>query len=1320
MTPSLLSRPLPLFIAIPLFAATTVQPVTEVSAQQAIIRVRTAQASCTHSITEVLSGTTPDDVNASIFSGANLDTRAGSVVNGPDRVFVFGQRAAAQGSDGLIHSRSAKANTAYQDAVTCGADSPVTVNFITGNIQNGGTYLEQPPFCPAGFGNWCWPSINWSNQSVQYADPQTGIVIQRVDSPGWYGVEREPQNFDFAIGGAGYTNAQNILNGSACAGTSATCAQSANSNSIFVAMKGQNYSFAGPGNGNSSGYNTQGVTYDDFLVMLTGKYTGAGGSLVSVCLSYYDSGATCQSASQTITLQTTTSTAGYPANDPGYSAGANHWNAQFQFGEWGGTAPKQSDFGEAWGAASGSSGVTTSGAAVTGHCAASSASWACFNVKWNNAYFYIQGSGCTDGGADICQINGHPADGEHLTLKNAPAAACSTQCNWNSLASGVVITPNGAGTVDIGASYSFAFSSMYEMLAEGDQQVCNPVAVSVGFQADGTTPINPPVPGNLCFIQPQIALNAANGILFLLIPSSGEIRMLDPLYAPQGVDSGDMTGDQNAGQIAFPIAPWDGACGLCLYGVANTNTSGAASLFKATYDTTKNWKAYSHPAWACGACIGGGHAAPGEDPATGNRWTDSPLIYTNISKPSAGLSLQAQIAAHNPTWNTTIWPASGVAADLSRVVVGHALFTLFTNGGYPESLNIFNLSTGLITSWGDTLNTYPMRWCGVHTVFTSSVAPGNFAMVCNYVAANSSGVILGGPFQATPYYVYFSGTPNTNTAITGTSPMEPCSNYTIAAKIQALGATGNICMHIRMKNVTSHTPSAAELALWPSPQNAVWSEPTPLQAGDELALSQYMGTGENDLVAAVTTGVSDSQCSSDCLDVVLARGVPSNNLPVANVNGWSVQAGPTLGSCGQSGGCTPGVGAWIPGNTSGAMASSTIPDPQAFAGHSDGGTGMTDGKMTYVLAGYKARFNLPLASQAGSFDASNQIVEVPPFHGGTISGCAIQSYPSNEQYNASAQERRWFLDYHAMNPSTGVVGEQFVGGICATNYSLVGGTSTVYNVGTPAGGLAVNEANYKSNGLQGWAGHNLLKDVSGPSSSLSDSAAYQTCVALASGECRSGSSAGQVFATVPNVPSIQSGCITSWLVENYPCAGNLPSIAGWLVQHDASNSYSQFENARKMSMGLTGYGRQYAFNTFIPESTGAWGMFKADWADGFRGGIFMAKLPPFAPQNSTPRSTFVNLPVLVPAGAAYAEIKFGYIENGSAQSYFCTSRQDACTTSGSPFAYPSIDSRTLVSCTSGCSINIPAIAGRAVYYTIGFSANGASWTYGAPQVGLVQ
>jgi hypothetical protein len=119
---------------------------------------------------------------------------------------------------------------------------------------------------------------------------------------------------------------------------------------------------------------------------------------------------------------------------------------------------------------------------------------------------------------------------------------------------------------------------------------------------------------------------------------------------------------------------------------------------------------------------------------------------------------------------------------------------------------------------------------------------------------------------------------------------------------------------------------------------------------------------------------------------------------------------------------------------------------------------------------------------------------------------------------------------------------------------------------------------------------------------------------------------------------------------------SLPTVAGWLVQSQTSYSYGLWEGGRRMTMALSGYGRQYEYNTFIAENTGQWAMFKSDWADGIRSEIFMAKLPPFPGGNSVPRSTFVNFPVQIPAGSPYAEIEFGYVENGSSTSYYCSPR----------------------------------------------------------------
>ncbi len=1342
-------KPVLLFIAIPLFAATTVQTVTEVSSQQAIIRYRTTLSpatACSLAITESVSGATPDNVNAAIFASSNLDTRPGSIISGPDRAFVFGQRTSAVGLDGLLHSRSAKANTAYTAGYTCGSDTG-TVYFTTGNLPTGKTNTEQPPYNAAGFGNWAWPAINWSNQSNQYADPQTGVVIQRFTSPGLWGNESPMTNFDFAIGGTGWTTPQSILSGSACS-SSSNCAQTGNANPIFVAAKGTNSGACVSGYAGAS-------TCDDVLLAVTGKAAVAGAESVTVCVTYYDSGATCPGGTKTVTLSDAGyTTVGFPDANPGWSCvapcsgGTPNWTPQFQFGEWGGTPPKQGDFGNAYGSTMYPyTGVTISGSSVSVACTNGNSSQSCFNPKWNNSYIHIQGSGCTgpNGETDICKFSGHPADTEHGTLTTSPGT-CAAGCNWDSLASGFVITPNGAGTVDIGAQYSIASSAMYTMPNEGYPQPVNPVAVSVNYEADGVTPINPPVQGELAvFAQP----NSFYEQLMLLIPSTGEVRMLSPLWTPQGVDVGDTgsctgytgTCDQNASQIKLGASPWDGVSATCFFGYATTQ-KGPVAMFKGCYDTTKNWKAYSHPLYACNGCAGGGAVNPGQDPGvfwycTGScnsqRWADDPIVYTDVTPPSQGLDPVSQATAHNPNYKPTIWPTF----ILDKVANGMAVFTGVTpQQGVPTTFISISTSTGLSGFYGDNFFTCPLCFSQFHSAQASRVAPGYYGVVMNWLYFGNSAFSLGGPFVATPTYVYFSGVPSATTTLTSTSPLEPCSNYTIAASIMAnivLYGGQNTCMHFRMPNVISHSPSAAEVALWPSGDQAglpaqactpTCSEPLVLPAGSELSLNH-----EDAYVASVAI-VTDSLCPSGCLDIVAARGVAADTSGAPNnePNGWSVLAGPSLAPCTGGPGCNPGVGAWTALNATGNMATHAYSDPHAFASHSDAGVGLAAGNMTFDLAGintfalnpYTIRFNQPAPALFGSFAGAKQFGATAPF-GGMVGGITLQSYPSTEQWSApTTQEKKWLTDFHHTSPGSGSGSEEYIF-IDPIAYSLVGGTATVYSVTAPVGGLPVNEANYKLLGLEGWAGKNLLEDVSGPGCSISDSTPYAIGLVLNAGECRAGSTVGQIFAAVPNVPAVKTNCVTDWVVENYPCvAFSLPNVTGSLVQHDASYNYAMFEGARVITMGFTGYGRQYEFNSFIPDSSGAWGLFKADWADGVRSEIFMAKLPPFPGGNSIPRNTFVKFPVEIPAGTAYAEIKFGYMENGSAASYYCTSRQDACTTSGSPFVFPSIDSRTPLACSGGCTVNVPAIAGRAVYYSIGSSSNGTSWTYGTPRVGLVQ
>ena len=151
-----------LLIYWPILASTSVIGVAP-SNTQGVVHVSTDQGgNCTYRISE--SNTlTPlvHDVDTSLFSGANSDSRAGSVISGTDHYFVAGTRIAAQAADGVFYSRALPAVTTLYGGVTCGLDAEVTFSFTTGNILTGNTYTT----CS---GSGCLPyRLNPFNSNIQ-------------------------------------------------------------------------------------------------------------------------------------------------------------------------------------------------------------------------------------------------------------------------------------------------------------------------------------------------------------------------------------------------------------------------------------------------------------------------------------------------------------------------------------------------------------------------------------------------------------------------------------------------------------------------------------------------------------------------------------------------------------------------------------------------------------------------------------------------------------------------------------------------------------------------------------------------------------------------------------------------------------------------------------------------------------------------------------------------------------------------------------------------------------------------------------------------
>jgi hypothetical protein len=123
--------------------------------------------------------------------------------------------------------------------------------------------------------------------------------------------------------------------------------------------------------------------------------------------------------------------------------------------------------------------------------------------------------------------------------------------------------------------------------------------------------------------------------------------------------------------------------------------------------------------------------------------------------------------------------------------------------------------------------------------------------------------------------------------------------------------------------------------------------------------------------------------------------------------------------------------------------------------------------------------------------------------------------------------------------------------------------------------------------------------------------------------------------------------------------------------------------------------------------------------------MWMAKNLPYPAADSVVRATFVPWPVSVqpPAGLEVnnAVVEFGYQEYGAPQLINCTTRNDACiataatvTTGNQPFFFAS-ENPPGAPCASGCTITIPAISQRVLYYQVMYrAANNTALAAGPP------
>jgi hypothetical protein len=1237
---------------------TTVITAVQVTQTQAVIKVTTDQAgSCAYRVSEN-SLFTPlvHDVDPALFTGYNLDSRAGSMIQGTQHVFVAGKRSSDLAADGRRYSRALQANTLHWVGVTCGTDSETVATFQTENPPLGRSVPEAPPFDPAAFGNYAWPDIDFTDQSKTYVDPMTGILLKRVTSSGWRGKTYQNNPFGFTFGNTSWTNPNNLIVWPGNASTLAT----ATTDTIFVAADLSVISDYRFGALAISGW-TPFDTVDDVLVRSFGYGTDATAlnRTALVCLSN-DSGNTCDTPELVVLLPQASTSAGAAAGSTAPASGF----PQPSWTSWSSTLPYH---GHEWGNVITS--VTTSGNTITN---TGTQSGQYFSRSWK------PGGKVLVNDTEIYTIAAL-VNGTTITTVETMIAH-SSPVDFKSLVSGIRLRKQtSTGTLSLAVGYDVAFGAEFIQPFDGARNQCSPVVETVTVDSMGN-----PAPARNAYLCLATQPTNSHEALFAFFPDIGETRLLANFESIAGYQ-----------YHAPDWAPFDGS-------VINTQGFGNGNA----WDLTVGTRFYT-------SIQVGGHNALLEADYTGNfsaynpgyfvsGWPADSLTYKIIGYPSAGLGIDQQVAAlGNPLFIPAQWPNY----QFLGIINGKAGWNITSLQDFPSWVALQDVSTGTVTSFIDNITTYPFRFWGNHGC---KIFAGTFECVGNILGNKGvgSGVLFSGPFVVKPTMVNKGGVWSSDTSLTATyTDICPVG---IAQQWQVLGAVSGMsrCVLMRATQPCSVNGGAFEIAHFPCAWDSTKSMMATLAPGDrfwlDVTCNGACNSGSAETMRVVTTPTSTGNPGEVEFWVLRFSELYANiggayGQGYSHANGWNATMIPPEART----------------NATAYIGSSGALFPEVYtvgATHADIGTGYTPGNSTTIMSGntllanpngYGIRYDQPFAAQVDT--PGNYNVIAGNFAGANNGGLATESYVSMRQLTAPPNEQRWFVDLLHINPSAGVGQESYsgVGTIAAT---LVSGTSGVLKFTTWPG----DHTNPKTFPGFAYAGRYTLQDVSSPATGnvITDSTRWGFCIPYAANECRTGSAVGEAYVSVPQVDLrgiTDSQCIAGWYATTSPCAWTRFTSQVWGIQVDASRNPVDDNTWRKLTMAFSGPGRQYQFGNIIPTPDGKWAFTQCYWCSGGRNELVAMKLPPFPNYDSRNRADFVPVPVEIPQGPGVAaRVKFGYVENGPPSSFFCTSRQEACVTdmSVTPFAYVQSDTLAPTFCGSGCTINIPGISGRVVYYAV--------------------
>lgn len=360
-----------------------------------------------------------------------------------------------------------------------------------------------------------------------------------------------------------------------------------------------------------------------------------------------------------------------------------------------------------------------------------------------------------------------------------------------------------------------------------------------------------------------------------------------------------------------------------------------------------------------------------------------------------------------------------------------------------------------------------------------------------------------------------------------------------------------------------------------------------------------------------------------------------------------------------------------------------------------------------IIAGVQPKYNVQIRdtsspSSMADYKTNSGLGMVTTFGGvlvGTSNGNAIENHGAPPGVMALPPLKQWFIDVHPLLAS----------GSTASYITAVGGSLYDYFVATSNPDEQNQKQAPKHGDLNVYLGQIPGKRVDVIGQTAADDRKF--CYAYIANDCFSGSVTGHLYFNSVNIDIPHLRCFGGefFATQMQPCVitenSQALSTSTWLIPSTNGTGSGNGVAARVIAKGTS-------FLAFGDDVTGN---AKAHPSSK----LLFPHSGPRAWRHSVPtfdnirRDTFVPVTVSVkaaelPAGTTGVFIQFGYDSN-----FYCSAnRNEACVAASvalnpaSPYFYPTVDGAQSVSCGSGCSIPIPGISGRFLFWRLNFAGSG--------------